>query len=270
MAGTTGPNHPDGRKPRRQSATTATAAVGRGQAVTGSVASTRCTTASGGVTSSRSVEASEAEQGAAGVDAQTIAEVEQYGVERFLEELGDVLRAGEYRPSAVLRRYIPKADGKQRPLGIPTVRDRVVQMAAKLVLEPIFEADFLPCSYGFRPKRSATMALETLRKRGCQGQPSRARRRHPRLLRQHRPRQADEARGATRLGSAGAQADAAVARSRCDGRRRAAVDDDRGYAAGRGDLAAAVEHLPARARRRVEAPQCPRRARWCATPTISS
>jgi retron-type reverse transcriptase len=108
-------------------------------------------------------------RGSAGLDSQTIAEVEQYGVERFLEELGDVLRAGEYRPSATLTRYIPKADGKQRPLGIPTVRDRVVQMAAKLVLEPIFEADFRPCSYGFRPKRSATMALEALRKRGAKG-----------------------------------------------------------------------------------------------------
>ena len=107
-------------------------------------------------------------RGSAGLDAQTIAEVEQYGVERFLEELGDVLRAGEYRPSATLRRYIPKADGKQRPLGIPTVRDRVVQMAAKLVVEPIFEADFLPCSYGYRPGRSQLMALETVRKLGYQ------------------------------------------------------------------------------------------------------
>jgi RNA-directed DNA polymerase len=107
-------------------------------------------------------------RGSAGLDAQTIAEVEQDGAERFLEELGVVLRAGEYRPSATLRRYIPKADGKQRPLGIPTVRDGVVQMAAKLVLEPIFEADFLPCSYGYRPGRSQLMALETLRKLGYQ------------------------------------------------------------------------------------------------------
>ena len=108
-------------------------------------------------------------RGSAGLDAQSIADVEQYGVDRFLEEIGDVLRAGTYRPSAVLRRYIPKADGKRRPLGIPTVTDRVVQMAAKLVLEPSFEADFLPCSYGFRPKLSATMALETLRKQGARG-----------------------------------------------------------------------------------------------------
>jgi RNA-directed DNA polymerase len=108
-------------------------------------------------------------RGAAGVDAQTIADVEQHGVELFLEELGAELRAGTYRPAAVLRRYIPKADGKKRPLGIPTVRDRVAQMAAKLVLEPIFEADFRPCSYGFRPRRSATQALETLRKLAARG-----------------------------------------------------------------------------------------------------
>jgi group II intron reverse transcriptase/maturase len=108
-------------------------------------------------------------RGSAGLDAQSIADVEDHGVGRFLEELGAVLRAGAYVPQAVLRRYIPKADGKRRPLGIPTVRDRVVQMAAKLVLEPIFEADFLPCSYGFRPKRGTLMALETLRKLGAKG-----------------------------------------------------------------------------------------------------
>ena len=108
-------------------------------------------------------------RGAAGVDRQTLDEVEGLGVERFLEAIHDELRAGTYRPSAVLRRYIPKADGRKRPLGIPTVRDRVVQMAAKLVLEPVFEAGFGPDSYGFRPRRSATQALERMRKLGVRG-----------------------------------------------------------------------------------------------------
>ena len=108
-------------------------------------------------------------RGAAGIDGQSICDVEEQGVDVFLEDIGAELRAGEYRPSVVRRQYIPKADGRKRPLGIPTVRDRVVQMAAKLLLEPIFEADFLPCSYGFRPKRSTTMALETLRKLGAKG-----------------------------------------------------------------------------------------------------
>ena len=108
-------------------------------------------------------------RGSAGVDRVTLAEIEQSGVEHLLHELGVALRAGTYRPQSVLRRYIPKADGRQRPLGIPTVRDRVVQMATTLVLEPIFEADFRASSYGFRPKRSATQALETLRVRGARG-----------------------------------------------------------------------------------------------------
>jgi group II intron reverse transcriptase/maturase len=103
--------------------------------------------------------------GAAGVDALTLSQIESYGVPLFLEELHVELREGKYRPKVVLRRYIPKADGRKRPLGIPTVRDRVVQQAAKLILEPIFEADFKPCSHGFRPRRSATDALEVLRKR---------------------------------------------------------------------------------------------------------
>ncbi len=108
-------------------------------------------------------------KGVAGVDRQTVDSIERDGVRRFLEEIQAELRGGGYRPKAVLRRYIPKPDGRERPLGIPTVRDRVVQMAAKLVLEPIFEADFRPCSYGFRPKRSATQALERMRKVGAKG-----------------------------------------------------------------------------------------------------
>ncbi len=102
-------------------------------------------------------------RGAAGVDRQTLAEVEAYGVERMLGELQGALRAGSYRPAPVRRVTIAKSDGGRRPLGIPTVRDRVVQQATRLVLEPIFEADFLSVSYGFRPKRSATDAAERIR-----------------------------------------------------------------------------------------------------------
>jgi RNA-directed DNA polymerase len=104
-----------------------------------------------------------ANRGAAGVDRMTLAVVEEYGVGRMLDELARDLRAGVYRPSPVRRVEIPKPDGRKRPLGVPTVRDRVAQQAVKLVLEPIFEAGFLSCSFGFRPKRSATDALEKIR-----------------------------------------------------------------------------------------------------------
>ena len=107
-----------------------------------------------------------ANHGGAGVDRETLLCVKMHGEERFLEALQTELREGTYRPRAVLRHYIPKSPGKWRPLGIPTVRDRVVQAAAKIVLEPIFEADFRECSFGYRPKRSATDALEILRKGG--------------------------------------------------------------------------------------------------------
>ncbi len=107
--------------------------------------------------------------GAAGVDHTALAAIEAAGVERFLEQIQEELRRGEYRAIPVQRRYFPKPDERVRPLGIPTVKDRVVQAAAKIVVEPVFDADFEDCSYGFRPKRSATGALEAIRLIGGRG-----------------------------------------------------------------------------------------------------
>lgn len=105
-----------------------------------------------------------ANKGSAGIDEQTIEDIESYGVDKVILEIQEELKEGQYNPPPVRRVYIPKADGRKRPLGIPTVKDRIIQSAMKIVIEPIFEADFKECSYGFRPKRNQHQALETIRK----------------------------------------------------------------------------------------------------------
>jgi len=105
-----------------------------------------------------------ANKGAGGIDEISIQDILISGEEEYLEELRMELKDGRYRPSAVKRILIPKPDGRKRPLGLPTIRDKVVQMAVKIVIEPLFEADFKETSYGFRPRRSAVQALEAVRK----------------------------------------------------------------------------------------------------------
>lgn len=105
----------------------------------------------------------QANHGSAGIDGQTFGQIERQGVRAFLEQLQKELQERTYTPQAVLRCWIEKANGKLRPLGIPTIRDRVVQMACKIVIEPLFEADFENCSYGFRPKRNAQQAIQQIK-----------------------------------------------------------------------------------------------------------
>ena len=105
-----------------------------------------------------------ANKGSAGMDGITFEMIEEYGVEEYLLDIQEDLQNKQYRPKPVKRVYIPKPDGKQRPLGIPTIRDRIVQQACKIVIEPIFEANFLDSSYGFRPKRDAKQATKKVKK----------------------------------------------------------------------------------------------------------
>jgi RNA-directed DNA polymerase len=107
--------------------------------------------------------------GAPGVDGMTIADVESQGIDTYLKELGEELRKQIYQPKAVKRVMIPKANGGERPLGIPTVRDRIAQTVCKMILEPIFEADFEDSSYGFRPNRSSKDAVTAIKENLKQG-----------------------------------------------------------------------------------------------------
>src|SRR6266542_551011 len=111
----------------------------------------------------RAWESVRANRGAAGIDRTTIADVERYGIDRLLDELATDLKDGRWRPLPARRVFIPKPGREElRPLSIPAVRDRIVQAAVKAVIEPIFEADFVECSFGFRPKRAAHDALQVL------------------------------------------------------------------------------------------------------------
>ena len=104
-----------------------------------------------------------ANRGCPGVDGVSLEEIERHGAEVYVGELAADLKAGRYRPQPVLRVEIPKPDGRLRPLGIPCIRDRIAQQACKIVIEPLFEASFLPCSYGYRPQRSAGQAMEAVK-----------------------------------------------------------------------------------------------------------
>ena len=186
-------------------------------------------------------------RGAAGVDGETIESIEAKGALWFLLELREELIQQRYRPQPVRRVFIPKPDGRQRPLGIPGVKDRVAQAAVKIVIEPLFEASFRPGSYGFRPKRSAKQAIYDIRKWVTYGYDKVIDLDLKELLRHDRPRNPDHAGATAGPRPTRAAADSVVVESRSDARRHSGRDGSRLPARG-SDLAVVVQHLLAPAR----------------------
>ena len=183
-----------------------------------------------------------------GIDKATVADIEnRIGVGAFLEQIRDSLKSGEFRPEPVRQVMIPKKSGKLRKLGIATVADRVVQAALKLVLEPIFEADFQPCSYGFRPNRRAHDAIAEIQFFATHGLRLGAGGRHPGLLRRNRACPPDGPAPGQDQGQAGIRAGQGVPQSRGhDGRRRPGRDIHR-HPHRRDTLPAAGQHRAVRA-----------------------
>lgn len=190
-----------------------------------------------------------AKRGAGGVDGESLAEFDK-DLKGNLYKIWNRMSSGSYQPPPVKLVEVEKKSGGVRRLGVPAVEDRVVQMAVKLVIEPLFEADFLPCSYGFRPKRTTRMALD-----GIVGSLNEGYTEvgdvdlksyfdtinHEQLMKQVERR---EAGGKTGSGCAGAATDSCLVESRSDGRRKGDASCE-GLAPRRSDFTAIVEHLPA-------------------------
>ncbi|NJP96397.1 hypothetical protein HCN51_44380 [Nonomuraea sp. FMUSA5-5] len=187
--------------------------------------------------------------GAPDIDKTTLAEVEEYGIDRLLGELAEQVRQRRYRPLPARRVLIPKpGSGEMRPLSIPAVRDRIVQAALKIVLEPVFEADMADCSFGFRPRRSAHDALQVLIDEQQRGRRWMVETGHRQLLFGDPAREVDAGDRGTHLRPAGAVPAAAGAAQRGADRGRAGAARGHRDTTGRRDLAAVVQHLPAPAR----------------------